>query len=157
MGIETERKFLVHAGAWKAARPGNGRLMRQGYLSTDPAKTIRVRLDDASGYLTIKGLSVGSSRREYEYRIPAGEAMELLDHFSIFELSKTRYEVIFAGKTWEVDEFHGENEGLIVAEIELQQEDESFELPEWVDREVTDDVRYFNSYLSEQPYKTWKF
>lgn len=155
MGIEIERKYLVRTDVWKAAAKGNGRLIRQGYLSTDPDKTIRVRHDEESGYLTIKGVNAGSSRLEYEYRIPRAEAAELLDHFSVSELAKTRYEVPYAGKTWEVDEFHGDNEGLIIAEIELQEEHESFELPDWIDREVTDEVRYYNANLSERPFKTW--
>lgn len=155
MGIEIERKFLVRKDVWQQAEKGQGRLMRQGYLVTDPKKTIRVRHDERQGYLTIKGLSAGAARHEFEYPIPREEAEELLDLFAGSELSKTRYEVVYRGKTWEIDEFHGANEGLIVAEIELEDEAEAFEQPEWVGREVTEDFRYSNSCLSEQPFNCW--
>lgn len=155
MGVEIERKFLVDKEKWAAVGKPQSRRMRQGYLLTDPHKTIRVRLTDSNGYITIKGLSTGATRSEFEYEIPKQEAEELLDLFSVSELSKVRYEIMFKGKLWEVDEFLGDNEGLIVAEIELTSESEEFELPEWVTREVTDEEKYYNSSLSARPFKRW--
>ena len=105
--------------------------------------------------MTIKGLSVGATRPEYEYEIPFDEAKELLDNFSISELSKIRYKLIFDNKIWEVDEFLGDNSALIVAEIELTSEDENFDIPAWVAQEVTGDEKYYNSNLTIKPYKDW--
>ena len=123
---------------------------------TDPNKTIRVRQTNEKGFLTIKGLSVGATRPEFEYEIPLNEANELLDRFSISELSKIRYIIEFQNKVWEVDEFLGENEGLIVAEIELESETEIFHNPEWIDKEVTGYEKYYNSNLTIQPFKNWR-
>jgi CYTH domain-containing protein len=106
--------------------------------------------------LTIKGLTTGATRAEFEYEIPRDEAQELLDHFSVAELSKLRYKVVFEGKTWEVDEFLGDNQGLIVAEIELQSEAETFALPAWVGKEVTEEARYYNVNLTVKPFKGWE-
>jgi adenylate cyclase len=155
MAKEIERKFLIDIKKWQALNKPEGQLLRQGYLSTDPAKTIRVRLAGEKGFLTIKGATKGATRDEYEYEIPAGEAVELLDKFAGAELSKIRYNVALGSKVWEVDEFLGLNAGLFLAEIELESEDEAFERPEWVTTEVTDDARYYNSNLTKNPYKHW--
>ncbi|HTF04922.1 MAG TPA: CYTH domain-containing protein [Bacteroidia bacterium] len=155
MGVEIERKFLVDKEKWTAVEKSAPNRMRQGYLLTDPHKTIRVRVAETGGYLTIKGLSTGATRAEFEYEIPKQEAEELLNLFSVSKLDKIRYEIVFNGKVWEVDEFLGENEGLIVAEIELVSESEEFQLPAWVTREVTDEEKYYNSSLSARPFKRW--
>jgi adenylate cyclase len=155
MAQEIERKYLVDHTRWKELEKPAGDVYRQGYLLTDPQKTIRVRLTTTHAYLTIKGLSVGATRPEYEYEIPQQDARELLDKFAITELSKTRYKIIYHNKTWEVDEFAGNNAGLIVAEIELTSEDEPFEIPEWVAVEVTGEGKYYNSNLTIRPYKSW--
>jgi CYTH domain-containing protein len=156
MGQEIERKYLVDKTKWQLLDKPKGELYRQGYLLTDPNKTIRVRQTTDKAFLTIKGLSTGATRPEYEYEIPFEEAKELLDNFSISELSKIRYKILFDNKIWEVDEFLGYNVGLIVAEIELTSEDESFSIPEWVDNEVTGQEKFYNSNLTIQPYKNWE-
>ncbi|HSI89847.1 MAG TPA: CYTH domain-containing protein [Adhaeribacter sp.] len=156
MPIEIERKFLVDEAKWKALPKPIGRFIRQGYMLTDPDKTVRVRLTDKGGFLTIKGRNVGATRPEYEYQIPNKDAHELLDQFTQNDLTKTRYKIKHAGKTWEIDEFSGENKGLIIAEIELNREDETFELPDWVSQEVTGEKKYYNSRLTENPYNTWQ-
>ncbi len=156
MPLEIERKFLVNKAQWQKLAKSSGELYRQGYLLTDPQKTIRVRQTPDKGFLTIKGLSVGATRAEFEYEIPFSEAQELLDQFSVSELSKIRYKIIFDDKLWEVDEFLGENEGLIIAEIELQSEDEIFTIPDWLENEVTGEEKFYNSNLTLNPYKNWK-
>lgn len=156
MGQEIERKYLVDQSKWQQIDKPAGQLYRQGYLLTDPTKTIRVRQTINKGFLTIKGLSIGATRPEYEYEIPLEEAKELLDNFSISELSKIRYKILLDKKVWEVDEFLGDNKGLIVAEIELISEDENFSVPNWIDKEVTGQEKYYNSNLTIEPYKTWK-
>lgn len=155
MGKEIERKYLIDKEKWERVEKPKGDYYRQGYLLTDPQKTIRVRLTDTDAFLTIKGLSIGAARPEFEYKIPADEAKELLDNFASSELIKTRYKINLGNHIWEVDEFLGDNEGLIVAEIELQNEDESFVIPEWVATEVTSEEKYYNSQLSIQPFKSW--
>ncbi|KQN28565.1 adenylate cyclase [Pedobacter sp. Leaf41] len=156
MGREIERKFLIKESEWaKLDKPG-GKHLRQGYLVSDPNKTIRVRTTDDNAWITIKGISVGASRLEYEYQIPLGEGLELLDNFAEAELEKLRYEIHHQDKLWEVDVFLGDNNGLIVAEIELDSEDEKFELPEWVAEEVTQEKKYYNSNLTKHPFKLWK-
>ena len=156
MPTEIERKFLVNKQKWEKSNKGTAHLYRQGYILTDPGKTIRIRLADGKGFITIKGRSTGASRPEYEYTIPENDASELLDQFCSAVISKTRYKVRIGGKQWEVDEFSGDNQGLITAEIELSSEDEIFELPEWVEREITGDARYYNSNLSLNPYRNWR-
>ena len=156
MGIEIERKFLVKQEIWAQLEKPDGEFYRQGYLLTDPTKTIRVRQTSEKGFLTIKGISVGASRAEFEYEIPQEEAKDLLDQFSVSELSKIRYKILFENKLWEVDEFLGENEGLMVAEIELQSEDETFSTPNWIGEEVTGEEKYYNSNLTLLPFKNWK-
>ncbi|SEF67260.1 CYTH domain-containing protein [Halpernia humi] len=156
MPTEIERKFLVEKSIWQKVEKNSGELYRQGYLLTDPNKTIRVRQTSEKGFITIKGLSVGATRPEFEYEIPFDDAKELLNQFAISELSKIRYKIIFEDKLWEVDEFLGDNLGLIVAEIELKSEDISFALPDWIDREVTSEQKYYNSNLTILPFKYWE-
>jgi adenylate cyclase len=156
MGQEIERKYLIHHHKWQQIEKPSGQLYRQGYLLTDPQKTIRVRVTETNGFLTIKGVSIGATRLEYEYEIPRQEAIALLDSFSVSELSKIRYKITHNGKVWEVDEFLGDNLGLIIAEIELTSEDEQFDLPAWVDKEVTGEEKYYNSNLTVEPFKDWK-
>ena len=154
MGVEIERKFLVRGDAWRAL--GEAQLMRQGYLSTDPDRTVRVRIEGESATLTIKGRSVGASRGEWEYAIPLADAAELLERLCQQPLiEKYRHRIAHAGMLWEVDEFLGANAGLVVAEIELASEEQAFERPEWIADEVTDDRRYFNSNLIRLPYSQW--
>jgi CYTH domain-containing protein len=155
MGIEIERKFLVNKEKWSRIEKEEKSFFRQGYILSDPEKTIRVRLTDTEGFLTIKGQSVGASKPEYEYRIPKEDAQQLLDNFCISEISKIRYFITYDNKLWEVDEFLGQNEGLMVAEIELTSEDESISIPDWVDKEVTEEWKYSNSNLAINPYKSW--
>ena len=154
MPQEIERKYLVKGEDWRV--PGTGVPYRQGYLSTAPERTVRVRLIRDKGYLTIKGISVGASRAEYEYEIPAGEASEMLDNLCERPLiEKTRYRLEHHGLTWEVDEFDGDNAGLIVAEVELDDEDQAITLPDWVGKEVTGERRYYNASLIAEPYTGW--
>ena len=155
MGIEIERKFLVNHAHWEQLEKPVGEFYRQGYLLTDPQKTIRVRQTSDKGFLTIKGISVGATRSEYEYEIPFKEAKELLDQFSVAELSKVRYKISLGNHIWEVDVFSSKNQGLIVAEIELKSEDETFDIPDWIDREVTGEERYYNSNLATKPFEDW--
>ena len=154
MAKEIERKFLVAGDEWKKLAQGTH--FRQGYLSTVKERTVRVRTIDDKGYLTIKGITVGATRLEYEYDIPASDANEMLaDLCEKPIIEKHRYKIAFDGLTWEVDEFHGENEGLVVAEVELTSEDQQFEKPSWIGEEVTSDPRYYNSNLIAHPYTTW--
>jgi len=154
MPVEIERKFLVRGDDWRAL--GTGMLYRQGYLSTVPERSVRVRLAGDKGYLTIKGIAVGVSRVEYEYEIPADEAGELLDHLCEHPLiEKTRYRVECNDLAWEIDEFNGTNAGLIVAEVELEKEDQAIALPDWIGEEVTGDARYYNASLVSNPYTQW--
>jgi adenylate cyclase len=155
MGVEIERKFLVDHEKWQEVIKPPGTHYRQGYLLNDDQRTIRVRVTDKQGYITLKGATTGITRKEYEYKIPIEDGIELLDDFAASEVEKIRYRIHFAGKLWEVDEFSGDNKGLIMAEIELQDESEKFELPGWVTGEVSGDKRYYNSYLSTHPYKKW--
>jgi adenylate cyclase len=156
MGVEIERKFLVDEQRWKALKT-TGVLYRQGYLMRTEDKTIRIRwVEGEGGFLTIKGKTNGFSRPEYEYPIPEADAAELLQHFCAAILAKKRHQLTINGKLWEVDEFLEDNEGLIVAELELESEQETVELPPWIIKEVTNDKRYYNSELSVNPYINWK-
>ena len=155
MGVEIERKFLVNPEKWdKLVKPESAHY-RQGYLVDDDKKTIRVRVTDTQGYITFKGPTANFSRKEFEYKIPVKDGNELLDQFAESEVEKIRYRIEFEGKLWEVDVFLGDNEGLIVAEIELTNEDEQFSMPDWVTEEVSGDERYYNSNLSVHPFKKW--
>jgi adenylate cyclase len=154
MGQEIERKFLVKTDSWRGQ--DQGKRYRQGYLSTVKERTVRVRTAGEKGFLTIKGVTVGASRPEYEYEIPASDANQILDQLCQQPLiEKTRYRISYAGLVWEVDEFEGENRGLITAEVELKDEKQVVSFPEWVGQEVTADPRYFNANLVAKPFTTW--
>lgn len=154
MGTEIERKFLVTENSWRSLAAGVK--YRQGYLNSAKERTVRVRTIDDKGFLTIKGITTGASRTEYEYEIPVGDADALLDDLCEKPLiEKNRYKIDFEGFVWEVDEFFGENQGLIVAEVELESEDQAFEKPGWIGEEVTGDPKYFNSNLINNPYLKW--
>ena len=154
MAKEIERKFLTRPRKW--SEMARGLVIRQGYLSTARDSTVRVRTVGERGYLTIKGLTSGFTRDEYEYEIPFTDATAMLDQLCQRPLiEKTRYKIPFAGLTWEVDEFAGLNLGLTVAEVELKDENQKIEMPDWVDREVTGDPRYYNANLVQNPFSKW--
>lgn len=155
MAVEIERKFLIHKDLWFAFRKPEGTFILQAYLVNEPGKVIRIRITDASGFITIKGPLHPSARLEFEYPIPRADAMELIEHFTTKKIEKMRFKIDFHGSVWEIDEFFGTNEGLILAEIELKQEDEKFEKPAWIGEEVTLDSRYYNSYLFDHPFTSW--
>lgn len=154
MGEEIERKFLVVGDDW---REGTSKMRyRQGFLSTEPARTVRVRVTGPRGTITVKGKNVGARRSEFEYEIPVTDAERMLDTLCKRPLiEKVRYTVTIGSHTWEIDVFEGDNAGLVVAEIELGSELETFERPEWLGDEVTDDPRYYNSNLVANPYRAW--
>ena len=155
MGKEVERKFLVKPGAWTPE--GAGTWYKQGYLSSQKERVVRVRIAGTKSMLTIKGPTTGVTRSEFEYPIPLEDASILLDTLCEKPLiDKHRHLEVHGGKTWEIDVFHGENEGLVVAEIELTSEAEAFEHPAWLAEEVSSDPRYFNSNLLKNPFSTWK-
>ncbi len=155
MGKEIERKFLVNAQKWKDLKKPPSQHYRQGYFITRPGKSIRVRNGGDHSYFTIKSEPAGISRSEFEYQIPTQDALELLNHFCDAELEKHRYILFHHTKKWEVDVFLKDNEGLIMAEIELESPDEPFDLPSWVEKEVTADKKYYNSNLVINPFKNW--
>ena len=156
--LEIERKFLVTSDAFKKEAFAQNRIT-QGYLSSVPERTVRVRIKGNKGFLTIKGASneSGLSRFEWEKEIPVDEAVALLNLCEKGVIDKTRFEVKMGNHIFEIDEFYGENEGLIMAEIELKSETEEFEKPIWLGEEVTNDNRYYNSYLSKNPFKNWQY
>lgn len=154
MSVEIERKFLVPGSGWKQG--ARGLRYRQGYLSADPGRSVRVRIAGDAAWLTIKGEATGYTRVEYEYPIPLADAERLLDTLCLRPLiEKTRYQLRYGGHQWDVDEFHGDNDGLVMAEIELASEQEDFARPPWLGMEVSDDPRYFNVSLARHPYKDW--
>lgn len=155
--VEIERKFLVTSHVFKNEAHQKFRII-QGFLNRDPERTVRVRLKDNQGILTVKGLSSkdGLSRFEWEKEIPKKDAKALLEFCEKGVIDKLRYEVTVNNHIFEVDEFFGDNEGLIIAEVELQTENEVFTKPNWLGKEVTGDIKYYNSQLSKQPFKTWK-
>ena len=151
---EIERKFLVKGDAWRAIAKGT--IYRQGYLNSAKERTVRIRVADAKAFITIKGPTVGATRSEYEYEIPFGEGNAMLETLAENPLiEKTRYRIPVGNLTWEIDEFLGENAGLIVAEVELKSEDQTFDKPLWVGDEVTNDPRYFNANLVKNPFTRW--
>lgn len=156
--IEIERKFLMDVTRFLDTLYWNKVAVEitQGYLSQDPNRTVRVRLAGNKGYITVKGISSenGYSRFEWEKSITEYEARALLD-LCVGVIAKTRYTILHEDKVWEIDAFHDDNEGLVVAEIELTSETESFNLPAWITKEVTGDPKYYNSNLSDNPYKNW--
>jgi adenylate cyclase len=155
MGKEIERKFLVHPRKWSDLGPGLE--IRQGYLCASKQSSVRVRTYGDKAYVTIKGSTTDITRDEYEYEIPLNDANEILANLCEHPpIEKMRYRIVFKGHTWEVDEYSGANSGLTVAEVELKDAKETVELPDWVDREISGDARYFNSNLSIKPFSTWK-
>lgn len=155
MGQEIERKFLVKSEVYKTLTLGL-RYM-QGYLNSQEERIVRVRSAGEKGYLTVKGITSGVSRLEFEYEIPVNDAIEMLNKLCEKPIiDKNRYRVKIGDLYWEIDEFHGENEGLVVAEVELKYEDQKFDKPEWIGEEVTGDPKYFNSNLFRNPYRNWK-
>ncbi len=154
MAQEIERKFLVKGNSW---RINNGKRIRQGYLHNEKEGVVRVRANEDQGYLTIKGSTKGITRLEYEYEIPVDEANEILDKLCQEPIiEKMRYEVFVDGMKWEIDEFFKENAGLILAEIELETENQEFTKPDWLGIEVSNDFRYINANLVNNPYSKWK-
>ncbi|MBW4659160.1 MAG: CYTH domain-containing protein [Drouetiella hepatica Uher 2000/2452] len=155
MAIEIERKFLVKNDSWRTLAAGT--VYRQGYIVSDIDRTVRIRLAGDRGYITIKGATSGISRSEFEYEIPGSDASELLDTLCDRPLiEKTRYKIPYGDLLWEVDEFVGENQGLVVAEVELTHPDQQVTLPDWIGQEVSDDPRYLNSNLVKLPFSQWK-
>lgn len=155
MGLEIERKFLLGSDAWRAEVRDSTHLV-QGYLARDAHSAIRVRIKGDAAELNIKHSLDGIRRLEYEYAIPLDDARELIERVALRPLiDKTRHQVLHRGHLWEIDEFHGENAGLIIAEIELGDADEAFDRPAWLGEEVSHDPRYYNSRLSELPFSRW--
>ena len=154
MGVEIERKFLLAGDEWRSL--GQPVLLRQGYLSSQPDRVVRVRIEGERATMTIKGRSSGATRGEWEYEIPLVDANELLDQLCERPIiEKYRRRIPFEGLTWEVDEFLGANQGLMFAEVELDSEDQQFDKPSWIGEEVTHDSRYFNSSLIRLPFSQW--
>ncbi len=154
MSTEIERKFLVKGDAWRRLAPGTD--YRQGYLHAGKDRTVRIRTVGDQAFLTVKGPTVGLSRLEFEYPIPYEDCLTLLREVAIQPvIEKTRYKIPMGRFVWEVDEFHGVNEGLVVAEIELPSEDTPFEKPDWIGAEVSEDPRYYNAMLATHPFSTW--
>jgi CYTH domain-containing protein len=154
VAAEIERKFLVADDSWRDGTAGVR--IAQGYLSLDPDRTVRVRLAGENAWLTIKGRTEGITRAEFEYVIPADDAQVLLEMCLPSVIDKTRHEVSYGGHLWEIDVFHGDNEGLVIAEVELDDESICPELPPWAGAEVSSDARYFNSCLAALPYTRWR-
>ncbi len=152
MAKEIERKFLLKGGFWPRETVMR---CRQGFLNSFKERTVRVRTIGDKGYLTVKGIAVGASRMEFEYEIPYQDAITLLDICEKPLIEKNRYSVKEGDLIWEIDEFFGENQGLIIAEVELESEDQEFEKPDWVGEEVTGDPRYYNANLIKNPYTKW--
>ena len=155
MAREIERKFLVKNSSWKIGRQGLS--CRQGYLVTEKEITVRVRILGEEGFLTVKGRTEGMARDEFEYRIPREDAEAMLGSMSRGVIvEKIRYHIEVDGFTWDVDEFLGENSGLVLAEVELEDENQVPVFPDWLGQEVTGDVRYYNAYLAGNPFSGWK-
>ncbi len=155
MAMEIEWKFLVNNSSWREVATSSTS-MRQGYICSSVRATGRIRIVGEKAYITLKGRLSNLSRREFEYEIPLPDGIAMLNDMCGNVISKTRYTVPYAGKTWEVDVFEGENSGLTVAELEVEREDEIFTRPPWLGINVTDDPRYSNSMLAQNPYKNWK-
>jgi adenylate cyclase len=155
MALEVERKFLVTGEGWRAGVRHERRL-RQGYLARATRSSVRIRTDGERAHLNIKAAVPGASRAEYEYEVPLADGREMLETLCVGGIvEKTRFEVAHEGRCWEVDVFEGANAGLVVAELELADAQESFVRPAWLGREVTDELRYYNNQLAERPYRTW--
>ncbi|HMA63287.1 MAG TPA: CYTH domain-containing protein [bacterium] len=157
MGLEIERKFLVTNNHYKSEKLIDKIEITQGYITLDKEKVIRIRIADDQAYLTLKGLATEVTRHEFEYNIPVDEAREMLKIFCYQPIiKKTRYLIEYKDHIWEIDEFHNENDGLEIAEIELDSEDENFSKPAFIGNEVTTDRRYYNFNLVVNPYQDWK-
>jgi len=155
MATEIEHKFLLRDDRWRSQVERSAR-MRQGYLTSDARCSVRVRIADGQSFLNLKSGTLGIQRSEYEYPIPLAEAEEILDMLCEKPLlEKTRHFLWFGEHLWEIDEFEGDNAGLIVAEVELSRSDEPFARPDWLGEEVSHDIRYYNSQLARHPYQTW--
>ncbi len=155
MGTEIERKFLVREGAWRPRSPGTR--IRQGYIRSSDRCAVRVRIANRNASLTVKTVRNGITRLEFEYEIPLSDAEQMLNELCTHPLiEKTRYKESVGDRSWEVDVFHGDNEGLVLAEIEIPHEHESFSTPPWLGPEVSSDRRYYNSNLAEKPFTTWQ-
>jgi len=155
MATEIERKYLVSSMSWKAQADTGTRLL-QGYMANTEKVAIRVRIAGEQAWLTLKSASAGIRRLEFEYSLPIADARQILDKFCQGQvIDKTRYRLPLGAHIWEIDVFHGANEGLVLAEIELKNEQDNFTLPVWIEREVSADRRYYNAYLSQTPYSTW--
>ncbi len=155
MPLEIERKFLLKNNDWKKSVQQQF-VIKQGYLNTHPDRTVRIRIKGSKGILTVKGKTIHATRAEYEYEIPINHAEEMILLCEKPIIEKIRYLVEHHNKIWEIDIFSGANEGLMIAEIELESEDEAFHIPSWIGKEVTIDTRYYNSNLSENPFSKWK-
>lgn len=155
MAVEIERKFLVASDEWRQ-HVSKSVAFHQGYLSNNKEASVRIRIEGKQANINIKGMTIGASRPEYEYAIPVAEAKEMLQNLCAQpQIEKTRHYIELGGKTWELDEFHGDNSGLIVAEVELEHVDETFTHPDWLGKEVTEAVRYYNVMLTKKPYSQW--
>lgn len=154
MAIEIEKKFLVRNDTWRVQ--ATGVVYRQGYICISTQHTVRVRIAGENGYLTVKGGNVDGGRQEFEYQIPVADAEAMLATLCAKPLiEKKRYKIVYRDFTWEVDEFFGDNEGLVFAEIELEYRGQAFEQPDWIGTEVTGDSRYYNASLVTYPYSSW--
>jgi len=154
MGLEIERKFLAANGAWRGLAPGVA--YKQGYLAIGANVAVRVRIEGNQAFLNIKQATLDIARVEYEYPIPVADAEEMLaGHCVGGIIEKTRHKIPIAGLLWEVDEFHGENAGLVIAEVELESRDQAIEKPDWVGEEVSGDARYLNANLCRNPFSQW--
>ncbi len=155
--MEIERKYLVNKILWQELRnPVNASFIQQAYISMDPKCSVRIRIVDNKALITIKGETQGISREEFEYSVPLREGMEIMKMAGSPVIMKSRYVIPFQGYNWEIDEFYGDNEGLIIAEVELKFADEQPEWPDWIDKEVTGDPRYFNLQLAINPLNGWQ-
>ncbi len=155
MGIEIEKKFLVKNDSYKNL--AEAEIYSQGFLSTEKERVVRVRISKEKGWLTVKGLSKGAKRSEFEYEIPVNDAAFMIDKICQKpNILKKRYHIPWGKFVWEVDEFLNENEGLVIAEIELEAENQEFQLPDWIGEEVTGEEKYYNAYLIKHPFKSWK-
>lgn len=155
MALEIERKYLVKNDSWRDLVESQAHIM-QGYLANNDNAVVRVRVKGDAAYITVKGAAEGISRSEYEYRIPVEDGTAMLRDLAVLPvIDKVRHNVRSGGHLWELDIFAGENQGLVMAEVELQADDEVFEMPEWAGEEVSEDPRYYNVNLALHPYKSW--
>ncbi len=155
MAKEIERKYRIKDNTWKS-QIHSSHSIKQGYLNLEPTRTVRVRIMGPKAFLTIKGKNIKTTRLEFEYEIPIDDALQLLQLCEKPLLEKTRHEIHINKLIWEIDEFEGDNQGLIIAEVELQDENQEIELPSWIEKEVSHEPRYYNSNLIQNPYKNWK-